>query len=77
MDRDELISQVKDEYARLADISSKESFIDLSDTNKMGEAYYEKVLQNVINAILAGQFDGFGSGKEIVEAVANNKHDWL
>ncbi len=73
MNRDNLISQVKDEYARLTDMSTKENFTDVTDTDSNSYVYYEDLLQKVINGIQDGKFDDFSSGKEIVETVANNK----
>lgn len=73
MNRDELISQVKNEYARLADLSSKENFVDKTGNSMKNEAYYEHLLQDVINRIQNGDFDNCSSGKEIVETIANGK----
>jgi hypothetical protein len=77
MNRDQLIAQVKDEYARLADISTKESFSNTNASKQSDEAYYESLLQDVIHGIESGAFDEFQTGKEIVEAVANNRDKWL
>lgn len=71
MRREQLMSEVKNEYARLADQSSRETFI--SSTVENNEAYYEKLLQNVLSGIRDGRFDQYQSGKDIVEAVANDK----
>lgn len=73
MKREQLMMQVKDEYARLADISSKDNFTDHTATNNNAEEYFETLLQNVLNGIQEGRFDQYSSGKEIVEAVANDK----
>lgn len=73
MKREELIVQVKNEYARLADISGKENYIDHTEINETDELYYEILLQRVLNAIQEGRFDGYSSGRDVVEAVANDK----
>ena len=71
MRREQLMSEVKDEYARLADQSSKEK--DVNSTGENNEVYFERLLQNVLSGIRDGRFDQYQSGKEIVEAVANDK----
>lgn len=70
MQRDELISQVKNEYARLA---SEEAGMQQTTTGMTPEAFYEGLLGQVIEGISKGKFDRFDSGMEIVEAVANDK----
>ena len=70
MRREQLMSEVKNEYARLADQSSRGTFI--SSTVENNEAYYEKLLQNVLSGIRDGRFDQYQSGKEIVEATSGN-----
>ncbi|WP_324823898.1 hypothetical protein [Sinanaerobacter sp. ZZT-01] len=72
MNRDKLIEQIKDEYARLASTESQEDFIQ-STTDLTPEAYYEKLLSKAIDEINKGTFDDFESGKEVVSAIANNK----
>lgn len=75
MNRDQLISEVKEEYARIA--SSESMQLNQQSTTKMTpEAYYEMLLSNTISEISNGTFDNFKSGKEIVTAIANDKH-WL
>lgn len=70
--RENLIAQVKAEYARLADLESRDSFV--SQVGEMPpEAYYEKLLDQVLFGIQAGRFDSFTSGREIVDAVAVDK----
>ena len=71
MRREQLMSEVKDVYARLADQSSKERYV--NSTGENNEAYFERLLQNVLSGIRDGRFDQYQSGKEIVEAVANDK----
>lgn len=75
MNRDKLISQVKDEYARIASSESQQHFHQTT-TDITPEAYYENLLSNVISEISNGTFDNFKSGEEIVNAVANDK-TWL
>ena len=72
MNRDKLISQVKNEYARIASSESQQHF-DQTTTEVTPEAYYEKLLSKVINEISNGTFDNFKSGEEIVNAIANDK----
>lgn len=75
MNRNQLISEVKEEYARIA--SSASIQLDQPSTTKMTpEAYYEMLLSNAISEISNGTFDNFNSGKEIITAIANDKH-WL
>lgn len=76
MDREELISQVKDIYAKLASDESKQHFTQ-STIELTPEAYYENILGMVINEINSGTFDSFKTGQEIVNAVANDKTRWL
>ncbi len=76
MNRQELISQVKEHYQKLASGESKENTI-TSTADLTPEAYYENLLGMVINEISAGTFDSFRSGDEIVNAVANDKDKWL
>lgn len=75
MDRQNLIDQVKTEYAYLADIGGHAENSDHLNTMS-AEAYYEHLLGQVIKEIKAGTFDGFTNGRDIVEAVANNKGNW-
>lgn len=73
MDREQLMSEVKDEYAKLADFATRESYADVTDHGMGSEQYYETLLQDVLHAIQDGHFDQYSSGLEIVEAVANDK----
>jgi hypothetical protein len=75
MNRDKLISQVKDEYARIASSESQQHFHQTT-TEITPEAYYENLLGKAISEINRGTFDNFKSGKEIVNAIANDK-SWL
>lgn len=76
MNRDKLIAQVKDEYARLASAETQQHFYQTA-SGLTPEAYYESLLNMVLSEISAGTFDSFHSGKEIMEAVANDKQKWL
>lgn len=75
MNRDKLIVQVKDEYARIASLESQQHFHQTT-TDITPEAYYEKLLNSALHEIGKGTFDNFKSGKEIVNAIANDK-SWL
>lgn len=75
MHRDKLISQVKSEYSRLAALESRGDFID-NPGSPTAEAYFEKLLGYVIGAIEEGRFDRFMNGRQILEAVANNRSRW-
>jgi len=75
MNRDKLIEQVKNEYARIASSDSQQHF-NQTTTDLTPEAYYEDLLGKAINEINRGTFDDFKSGEEIVTAIANDK-SWL
>lgn len=75
MNRDNLIAQVKNEYARIASSESQQNFHQ-STTNMTPEAYYENLLSKAISEINKGTFDDFKSGEEVVTAIANDK-TWL
>ena len=72
MNREKLIDQVKDEYARIASSESQQNHIQ-STTSLTPEAYYEKLLSKTIDEINQGTFDDFKSGEQIVSAIANDK----
>lgn len=76
MNRNKLIEQVKNEYAILASDESQQHFFQTTDSITP-EAYYENLLNMVLTEIESGTFDSFHSGKEIMEAVANDKQKWL
>ncbi|SHI17915.1 hypothetical protein SAMN02745823_03066 [Sporobacter termitidis DSM 10068] len=76
MNRDKLIAQVKNEYARLSQTETQQHF-GQTTTGLNAEAYYGNLLNLVEREISAGTFDGFHSGQEIVDAVANDKNKWL
>jgi len=72
MQRQDLISQVKEEYANIASNESQQHFIQTT-TEITPEAYYEKLLSAVIEDIENGKFDNCRSGSEIVNKVAADK----
>lgn len=72
MKRDELIRQVKEKYAGIASAESQQHFHDTT-TEITAEAYYEKLLQAVINEISNGTFDNVQSVDEIINKVAADK----
>jgi len=72
MKREELIAQVKEEYASIASNEAQQHFI--QTTNEISpEAYYEKLLNAVIEEIEKGKFDNCRSGSEIINKVAADK----
>ena len=76
--RQELIDQVKEEYANIASATSQQHFHQTT-TGLTPEGYYEKLLGTVITEIEAGNFDNCRSGTEIVNKVAADKSiltDW-
>ncbi len=78
MNRDKLIDQIKNEYAKIAASESQEHFHQTT-TDMTPESYYENILDKAINEISKGTFDDFKSGEEIVTAIANDKtllSDW-
>jgi len=75
MHRDKLIQEVKEEYARLAAGHGREDFIEDASIQS-AQGYFEQLLDGVIGAIEDGRFDRFVSGREIMEAVANNRERW-
>lgn len=75
MNRDKLIAQVKNEYARIASTESQQHFHQTT-TDITPEAYYESLLGMAISEISKGTFDNFKSGEEVVTAIANDK-TWL
>ncbi|MBQ8349765.1 MAG: hypothetical protein IJY19_09015 [Ruminococcus sp.] len=72
MKRDELIRQIKEKYAGIASAESQQHFHDTT-TEITAEAYYEKLLQAVINEISNGTFDNVQSADEIINKVAADK----
>jgi hypothetical protein len=76
MNRDKLIAQVKNAYERLAEDEHQQHFSQTT-AGMSADKYYGSLLNMVENEITRGTFDGFHSGQEVVEAVANNKQKWL
>lgn len=72
MKRNELIQQVKEKYASIASAESQNHFHQ-STTEITAEAYYEKLLQAVVNEISNGTFDNVQSADEIINKVAADK----
>jgi len=70
--RQNLINQVKEEYANIASHESQQHF-HKTTTDITPEAYYEKLLGAVITEIESGTFDNCRSGAEIVNKVAVDK----
>jgi small acid-soluble spore protein tlp len=73
LDRDTLIQQVKNEYARLADLESHAHIINQSYNGTSPEAYYEQALEKAIRGISAGKYDDCISGLQVIEEIANHK----
>ena len=73
MNRDLLIQQVKNEYARLAELASRGHMTNQSYGGTPPEAYYEQTLEKAICDISAGKYDDCSSGLEVVEQIANYK----
>ena len=70
--RQDLIDQVKEEYAGIASQESQQHFHQTT-SGITPEAYYETLLSAVISEILEGTFDNCRSGSEIVNKVAADK----
>ena len=72
MRRQDLISQVKEEYANIASASSQQHFHQTT-TKLTPEGYYENLLNAVVSEIQKGTFDNCRTGTEIVNKVAADK----
>lgn len=72
MNRDELIQQVKEQYANIASNESQNHFHETT-TEITAEAYYENLLQAVITEISRGTFDNVKSADEVINKVAADK----
>jgi len=72
MRREELIAQVKEEYTSIASNETQQHFTQTTDEISSA-AYYEKLLNLVIEEIENGKFDNCRSGSEIVNKVAADK----
>ena len=78
MKRQDLIDQVKEEYANIASAASQQHFHQTT-TDLTPEGYYEKLLHAVVEKIQDGKFDNCKSGSEIINKVAADKtvlSDW-
>lgn len=72
MKRDELIEQVKNEYANITFSESQQHFHETT-TGITPETYYTNLSNKVIDEISKGTFDNCKSGMEIVNKVAADK----
>ena len=72
MKREELIEQVKEEYANIAADSAQQHF-NKTTTGITPEEYYRELLSAVIDEINEGTFDNCRSGREIVNKVSVDK----
>ncbi|MCL2588390.1 MAG: hypothetical protein FWD84_03170 [Oscillospiraceae bacterium] len=72
MKREELIAQVKEEYANIASAASQQHFHKTS-TELTPEGYYNNLQSAVITEIKNGTFDNCRSGTEIINKVAADK----
>jgi len=72
MKREELIAQVREEYANIASSDSQHHFHQTSK-HLTPEIYYENLLDAVIAEINKGKFDNCRSGSEIVNKIAADK----
>ena len=78
MNRENLISQVKEEYANIASNHAQQHFHQTT-TGITPEAYYGSLQDAVITEIGKGTFDNCRSGSEVVNKVAADKtilSDW-
>ena len=78
MNRENLVAQVKDEYASIASNEAQQHFHQTT-TGITPEAYYRSLLGAVITEIEKGTFDNCRSGSEVVNKVAADKTilpDW-
>ncbi len=65
-------------YYTTKNAACKHSFIPIcADALRQNGDYYENILGMVIKEINAGTFDSYGSGQEIINAVAKDKSKWL
>ena len=70
--REELIRQVKEEYANIR-FSDNQQHFHSTTTGITPEAYYGTLMTAVIEEISKGKFDNCRSGKEIVGKVKSDK----
>jgi len=72
MNREELIEQVKEEYANIRFSENQQHFHN-TQAGITPEAYYNTLMKTVIGEINNGKFDHCRSGREIVNKVAADK----
>jgi len=72
MTREQLIEQVKEEYANIQ-YSKDQQYFHNTASGITPEAYYGTLMRAVIDEIKNGKFDSCRSGKEIVNKVAADK----
>ena len=72
MNRQELIDQVKQEYAGIATNASQQHF-DKTTTEITTEEYYKKLLSAIISEINKGTFDNCRTSSEVINKVAADK----
>jgi len=72
MRREDLIEQVKEEYANIR-FSDDQQYFHNTTTGITPEAYYGTLMKTVIDEIHKGRFDDCRSGKEVVNKVASDK----
>ncbi len=73
MNREQLIQQVKNEYARLAQQETRDHRTDQFYSGTSPEAYYERTLEKAIRGINAGKYDDCATGLQVIERIANRK----
>ena len=72
MNRQELIDQVKEEYASIAADESQQHF-HKTTAEITAEEYYERLLKAVVSEIGKGTFDNCQTASEIIYKVAADK----
>ena len=72
MNRQELIDQVKEEYASIAADEAQHHFHQTT-AEITAEAYYKKLLNAVISEIEKGTFDNCSTSSEVIYKVAADK----
>ena len=72
MNREKLIEQVKEEYANIRFSENQQHFHNTA-TGITPEAYYNTLMNTVINEINNGKFDYCRSEREVVNKVAADK----
>jgi len=72
MTREQLIKEVKEEYANIR-FSGNQQHFHSTTSGITPEAYYSTLMNAVIDEISKGRFDNCRSGKEIVNKVKSDK----